>query len=595
MKNSISIKVLLLMSGLIYSMFGYSQTILYEADNTSNFPNPERGFTPSIDPSWPSNITWQFMSCDGYNYSDWTRPLNAVELKSWRNKGYSVVQVRYHTDEFRNKDFTQEFLDRLNDDFAVARQEGFKVIPRFTYNWPLGGPDASQSQILTHIDQLKPFFEDNVDVLHMLEHGFIGMWGETHTSCNGLVDGSEPNNLTWPIVEKLFGVVPKERMIALRYPKWKFIYFNDSHASVKPLTEEEAYTGTIKSRWAQYDDCPVCGEWNLGTWQTNEQNAQKVINYLEVDNRYVFQGGESGDPDTSGSAGDGDFDGDGWNYGEFDNCDRVLWQFEKMRWSTINANYGNNFGFEAASTWAKEGCYDEIERRLGYRYRLIEANIPSTLAPGNNLSMKFKINNDGWSSVHNPRMLEVILRSKITNKLTKLVLADGQSIPEDHSHDPRFWQSDDPVEVRLQKKLPDDLPDGEYDVFLNLADPLLYDRPEYSIRLANRELWEDSTGFNSMKHVLTIDKDFVLSARDMAIDNIFIQPNPVEGVLSIRGLTNGVCQFTIHDTTGKSWISSEMRTSSKNAIDVTSLSAGIYIININTQEGSLKSMKFIKE
>jgi hypothetical protein len=48
--------------------------------------------------------------------------------------------------------------------------------------------------------------------------------------------------------------------------------------------------------------------------------------------------------------------------------------------------------------------------------------------------------------------------------------------------------------------VPRSLPPGQYDRLLHLPDPSprLYGRPEYSIRLANRGVWEPATGFNRL-------------------------------------------------------------------------------------------------
>ena len=47
---------------------------------------------------------------------------------------------------------------------------------------------------------------------------------------------------------------------------------------------------------------------------------------------------------------------------------------------------------------------------------------------------------------------------------------------------------------------------GEYKVYLNLPDPYasLHNDPRYSIRLANENMWEESTGYNYLTTV-TID------------------------------------------------------------------------------------------
>jgi len=48
--------------------------------------------------------------------------------------------------------------------------------------------------------------------------------------------------------------------------------------------------------------------------------------------------------------------------------------------------------------------------------------------------------------------------------------------------------------------IPNDMPAGEYELFLNLPDPevTLYSKPEYSIRLANQNVWDETTGYNRL-------------------------------------------------------------------------------------------------
>jgi hypothetical protein len=39
---------------------------------------------------------------------------------------------------------------------------------------------------------------------------------------------------------------------------------------------------------------------------------------------------------------------------------------------------------------------------------------------------------------------------------------------------------------------------GDYKLYMNLPDPYpsLHDNPAFSIRLANKDVWEESTGYN---------------------------------------------------------------------------------------------------
>lgn len=72
--------------------------------------------------------------------------------------------------------------------------------------------------------------------------------------------------------------------------------------------------------------------------------------------------------------------------------------------------------------------------------------------------------------------------------------------------DPRFWLPGNVHTISNDIKLPNDFPIGNYEVLLNLPDPepTLYNRPEYAIRLANDNSWEADTGYNQLKHSISV-------------------------------------------------------------------------------------------
>jgi hypothetical protein len=55
--------------------------------------------------------------------------------------------------------------------------------------------------------------------------------------------------------------------------------------------------------------------------------------------------------------------------------------------------------------------------------------------------------------------------------------------------------------LEVREPLPSDLEPGPYEVLLNLYNPELglARRPEYSIRLANANVWEAATGYNNLR------------------------------------------------------------------------------------------------
>ena len=62
--------------------------------------------------------------------------------------------------------------------------------------------------------------------------------------------------------------------------------------------------------------------------------------------------------------------------------------------------------------------------------------------------------------------------------------------------DPRTWH---PGVTRVEKEVT--LPAAKGTFYLNLPDPLLPNRPEYSIALANKDAWQAATGYNKILEI----------------------------------------------------------------------------------------------
>ena len=139
---------------------------------------------------------------------------------------------------------------------------------------------------------------------------------------------------------------------------------------------------------------------------------------------------------------------------------------------------------------------NDIQHRLGYRIRLIEGTFDDRVSDGT-LNSTLRLVNEGWGKIFNPRGLELVLR-KTTN---------SEEVVFPLSQDPRFWGPGDSVTLNIKVSIPRAVPLAKYHLFLNLPDTVsgLYGRPEYSIRLANKGVWEASTGYNSLLHDLVIN------------------------------------------------------------------------------------------
>ncbi len=421
-----------------------------------DFPNPERGFYVQS------------------AYSPGSTPQTVTQLKAIRNQNFSLLRMYYVLEPWRETALPQEFLERLELDFSRAREAGIKMIPRFAYNFGMF-PDASLNRILAHLEQLKPVLQKNADVIAFMEAGFVGAWGEWHSSTNNLMTNGNVNDASRAIVEKELAILPTTRSIALRTPSYKFAVSGNT-----ALSADQAFDGSSRARIAAHNDCFLASSDNWGTYK----NRQLEMDFYHQDNLFVAQGGE-----TCNSASDAQ---------PYIGCDNALSELAYLRFNTLNIGYEQG----VLNGWTVGGCMNQIKQRLGYRFVLLNAKIPDRVKPGSSLTVSISLKNDGFAAPYNPRLLELRLQNTVTGKVVKLSLKGGQA----KNQDPRFWQPGLTHEFNLEVGVPADLTEGDYRVGLSLPDPEpnLYARAEYAIRFANLNTWQAS-GVNDLQHSLLVD------------------------------------------------------------------------------------------
>ncbi len=458
------------------NLFAQSRTTVSYTASDEIFANPERGFSDYQD----SKVT--------------------VSLaQTLRNQAVTVIQRIYTIPQFNNSALSNDFLRLVQDDLDAAREGGAKLVLRFSYTDDQDGPDAPLDTILKQIDQLKPILQKNYDVIAYMEAGFIGAWGEWYYSSHNLNNTEDRRTFLFALLDAL----PVQRCVVVRTPNYKRLIFENSN----PLTPEEAFTGSKRARTGAHNDCFLADETDAGTYIYNDIEGDK--DYLNQDNLFVPQGGETCSPSA------------------YSGCANALEDLQRMHWSVLNKDYN----MDVLNGWVSGGCMDEIKRRLGYRFELKQAALPDSVKPGGIFHLDFDIKNVGFASPYNERLLEIVLRNT-SNGSTWRLLSDA---------DPRFWKSGDSLTVAVEGGLPADMPEGRYETLLHLADPIdsLRYRPEYAIRLANENAWEESTGFNNLQHSIEVSKQ--VAGQDYIGENVFeyfqakVTPPPPPEEIQIDG------------------------------------------------------------
>ena len=450
-------------------------TLIYNPSN-ENFRNPERGF-----------------SADSYS------PLTQSFISSVKAQNISVIHRVYTIPQLRNTLLSDSLLTTVENDLVNARNGGVKLVIRFSYTHDIDGEDAALDTILMHINQLKPVLQKHYDVIAYMEAGFIGAWGEWYYSTHHLNNTNDRRTVLFALLDAL----PVERSVVIRTPDYKRKIFQDNN----PLTLAEAFSGTKKARTGAHNDCFLASATDYGTYLSDDIEGDK--NYLNQDNRFVPQGGETCNPSS------------------YSGCSNALIDLNRMHWSVLNKDYHP----DVLQGWVNEGCMEEIKKRLGYRFSLVKATVVDSVKPGGIFSLSFDVENSGFANPYNPRGLEIILRNTTTKAKYKLVTGV----------DPRFWFSGDTTAVNIEGGIKQTMPEGVYDVLLFLPDTIknLHDRKDYAIWLANESVWEDSTGYNNLLHQVIINSG--ASGDNYTGDNYFelfasgVNPPDSNGQIIIDG------------------------------------------------------------
>jgi hypothetical protein len=223
------------------------------------------------------------------------------------------------------------------------------------------------------------------------------------------------------------------------------------------------------------------GDYLLVQFGTNDSNTTAKYTlegveypYLAADTTYVAMGGETCGANPPRSS-----------------CPTATAEMAKFHWTYLNTDYEPN----VIAGFSSGGCLTDITRRLGYRFALLTGSYPATATRGGTLPISFTVRNDGWSAPINPRGAELVLRNTSTSAVYRLRL----------TADPRRWAAGSTTTVSQTLTVPASVPAGAYRLLLNLPDPQLSGRPEYSIRLADQGTWEASTGFNNLLATVTVN------------------------------------------------------------------------------------------
>ncbi len=427
-------------------------TISFSASQ-ENFPSAERGFY-----GWAGN--------------DFVTQFDAGTMQAGFNAGQRLVFAKVVLDNFRTSDLTDAWLASMNSSFAKVRAAGMKTTLLFSYDFSEGGNDASAAQIKRHLEQLKPVLAANADVIPFMRAGFIGAWGEWHSSKAGnscgynagttSCDVADANRLI--IRDALYANIPSTTQIGFRYP---------------PDLQKWYPAPTQQKRAGIHNDCFLAGPTDSGTYETDA--ARTYAKALTADAAF---GGE-----TCENAGTP----------VRNTCADILSEGAQYHVAWLNIDYAPS----VINAWKTGGCFDQVSRSMGYRFQLDTLAHAAQIARGSTAEVTVNLRNVGWARIFNPRKVVVTLKHKLSGATITAAAGDLQSLAS---------QANASSAVTINLTLPADAQTGDYDVYLSAPDVFSATASDarYAVRFANTDnptlgqAWDGATGAFKSGTVMTL-------------------------------------------------------------------------------------------
>jgi Domain of unknown function (DUF4832)/Domain of unknown function (DUF4874) len=398
--------------------------------------------------------------------------------------GKRLIFTLVRLDAYKDAALPDNYLAQIRAGLGIVRSAGLKTVLRFVYNYPENETDfqnvqdASLTRVLAHIEQLAPALQDNADVISVLQGGFIGAWGEWHTSSNGLTEASARTQVR----DALLAAMPTEKFIQLRYPGHVMAWYPTATAL------SQAFSGSGQARIGLHNDCFLASATDVGTYSEDAATRALERDYVAAVSQSAPFGGETCNPaDEPGAQVRG-------------SCADILAEGRQFSLTYLNNDYYREAFHDR---WQSEGCLPEVERRMGYRLAWGTITHAVQAQRGQSLTVDFSVRNEGWARPYSARPMQIVLRHRTSGDVLRLA---GSGV------DVRNWLPDATHTGSLVVAVPETTAAGDYDVHVALPDgaATLTADVRYAIRPANADSsatgagWDATLGAFRLGSVLTV-------------------------------------------------------------------------------------------
>lgn len=452
----------------------------YTADSDPDLLNPERGIYYWSTFNGDENITlvphtlkaeWLYLGTDENTGSEFCNQ----EL-TWNG---------------HHQPSTTGWLNKYADKLVGHRNAGTKVVFRPRYDNP--GDASGQSNIchklqaegldlqLRHVEAVAKMLGEFKDVVAFIEAGYLGSWGEWNTET-----GPAP---------LLDSVSDREAVLRHILQKYDEVGLLQHIGMRRPVFAAEAIALKPDARVGIYNDCFMTNKHDQGTYLNFKNSNQNFPGDEDAQIAHWKQWAVSHTADASFGGETCPSDGnERWR-----SCSNMVGANSEpaaLHMSYLHGGYSP----AAIKIWEDgddEGdtCYDEIRRRLGYRFEVTRVEYTPTVAAGQTFQVRVDVANTGWAKLHKPRQAMLVLRNGSTTHVYNV--SSGGAVAN--------WAPGQTTTISVNALAPSA---GTYSVRLWIPDPDAQSRIPYAVKLAtlrnSANVFDPNTGDNNLGVSITV-------------------------------------------------------------------------------------------
>jgi hypothetical protein len=508
----------------------------YAPDFVTVMANPERGFFENFvgfDYLYPQRFDGDYAAeLTDPDYASWRFGGGYLDLlRSYREDGVTLLDAHIYLDDFIDApELPEAFVDELPKALRVVREAGMKIVLRAVYAdaWT---PMVVEENYLRHVEQIGEVVTENADIVAALCAGVLGPWGEWHNDEDHvMVDGTSHERAARPeyqnhapttdlaspeqgaqryrLVEHWLDNTPDTVPVLIRYTEYLMelkALADDPPAGAAALTparldrlglHDDSFASYVMSHtrgggWEQ----PFHPYWDDRQVYDPVEDVAGFATRLETS--YGGDVLQTGEPEWyPADESDLDITDPSLDTRLVDAGARLtLEQVVARKMTSMNRSYNTRHlqfwkdtMFPASGGDPAESVYDRLDRRLGYRLRVETAEFTTDVGRGDSFDITVTVVNDGYAGIVRPRPLFLVFDNGTNRYDVELSAVDV-----------RTWRSGT-HQLKAAVVLPVDMEAGHYTVALWLPDQDedLRDLPEYSVRFANPDVWNESQGYNRL-------------------------------------------------------------------------------------------------